>query len=89
MKRRLNRFFKITAKKEIHVGRSDQQEVMMIGIDAGGIDYIQASLDRLPNLRRLFSDGGFIEATFARGHHDGIGMADLLHRNDRNLLFGA
>lgn len=39
------------------MARSDRHEVMMIGIDAGDIDYIQASLGQLPNLRRLFSDG--------------------------------
>ena len=36
---------------------TNQPKVMMIGIDAGDIDYIQTSLDKLPNLRRLFTDG--------------------------------
>lgn len=29
----------------------------MIGIDAGDLDYIKSSMDKLPNLRRIFNDG--------------------------------
>jgi len=34
-----------------------QQRLLMIGIDAGDIDYLESSMCKLPNLQRIFNDG--------------------------------
>jgi predicted AlkP superfamily phosphohydrolase/phosphomutase len=39
------------------MARADGHKILMIGIDAGDIDFIQSSLGQLPNLQRLFADG--------------------------------
>ncbi len=38
------------------MARTDKPRLLMIGIDAGDIDFIQSSLDRLPSLQQLFAE---------------------------------
>ncbi len=44
-------------------GTNRRRKVLMIGIDAGNIDFIRASLADLPNLRRLLEEGAFFPLT--------------------------
>ena len=39
----------------------DRRKILMIGLDAADIEFIQSSLDRLPRLRQLFADGSLVK----------------------------
>ncbi len=44
-----------------------KRRLLMIGIDAGDIDYIESSLHKLPNLQRIFNDGVYHRLTSTAG----------------------
>ncbi len=53
------------------MGSADKTKVLMIGIDAGDIEFIQSSLERLPRLRQLFADGEVIRLDSTARHLPG------------------
>jgi predicted AlkP superfamily phosphohydrolase/phosphomutase len=53
------------------MARADNPKLLMIGIDAGDVDFIQSSLDRLPRLRQLFEGGSILRLDSTAGHLPG------------------
>ncbi|HLA11745.1 MAG TPA: alkaline phosphatase family protein [Pyrinomonadaceae bacterium] len=47
--------------REMGTVAGEETKLLLIGIDAGDVDFIKASLDKLPRLRQVFAEGSFLK----------------------------